>query len=61
MKKVARPNQIKLVNGNNSIRLVKSIIDIYRPKNKMINEEALKGKVSGSSFKDYTLDLMKLK
>lgn len=61
MRKVRTPRAIKTKPANKSKRPTAPMIyKIPKIKNKMINQEALKDKVGGSSLSNYVLDLMKL-
>lgn len=62
MGKVRSSSQLKVKRGNQVTRSTKiSINNVDKPRNKMINLSALKGKTGGTSFGDYSLDLMKLR
>lgn len=62
MKKVNSPKLIKLGYANKVIKTVGSpFIKLNTVKNPMINYEKAKNKKGGTTFKDYNLDLMKLR
>lgn len=61
MKKVGRPQQIRVKLGNTNVRSTKPMTyALPKAKGSMINKEALKGKTGGNNLSNYYLDLMKL-
>lgn len=62
MKKVRSSSQLKVTRGNQVSRSTNiNINSVDKPRNKMVNKDALKGKTGGTNFGDYSLDLMKLR